>query len=336
MKHIINIIALCTLILFTACDYEAEKEAIPAKSVINVKTLVLEQEQIKEEKTFFGMLSFSKSTSFKAQQSGIITQLNVNPGQFVNKGDVLVVYPPINHQLRINEVKIEQEKLVEDYQRQNELFKVGAVSKVSVQNQKAQLDLSNNRIQQLQRVNTIVAPFNGVITQTNVNLGDEVELGKTLFSLSETNRVKVDFYVTSQDIQSFEVGAKVSALIHDKKVSGRISKKAMQFDEKRKAFLVTATFEDKQITFTGNTVELIVETKSNQSVINVPSKAVKSLGKQHYVYVVEKDTAKLKKVRIGKQTEKFIQILKGLKAEDILIVEGSEKLDDNNPISIVK
>lgn len=332
-KKISVLTSILSLVFVMSCDEEKTKSSKKEDPKVYVESMVLKEESIKETKSSFGTLSYSKATTFVAQQSGVISKLNAIPGQEVKKGEVIVMYPPLDHQLQIDQVKIEYNKVRQDLDRQKQLYEAGAASKVSVQDLKAHLDLQSKAVQQLRRVNIISAPFSGIITQVNANLGEEVGMGVPLFSIAQTTNAKVDFFVTPEDISKIKIGANVSIANNVTPISGRITKKSIQVDPDRKAFLVTATFENSDIQFVGNTVELEVEIGKAMPSIWIPIDAFRKQGKSNYAFVIENGKAVKRNIVIGSRNETNAQVRDGLKEDDLLVTAGLDKLEDGTLIT---
>lgn len=332
-KKIGILTSILSVAFVMSCDEEKIISSKKEDSKVNVESVVLKEESRKETKAFFGTLSYSRATTFVAQQSGVITKLNAIPGQNVKKGEEIVMYPPLDHQLQIDQVKIEYNKVRQDLDRQKQLFEAGAVSKVSVLELKAHLDLQSKTVQQLKRVNIVSAPFSGVITQVNTDLGEEVSIGVPLFSIAQTSDAKVDFFVTPEDISKIKIGASVSIAKNGTPISGRITKKSIQVDPNRKAFLVTATFENSDMKFVGNTVELEVEIAKATPSIWIPIDGFRNQGKSNYAFVIENEKAVKRNIVIGSRNETNVQVLNGLKEGNRLVTAGLDKLEDGTLIA---
>ena len=329
MKIIKVYTLLISLLLLVSCDSEKPQKTKAVEKEIVVKTLPLKQVMYKDVKSYFGTLKFSKSTNFVAQQSGIITKLNAVPGQEVKQGELIAIYPPTNHHLQIEQAKIQQQKTQQDYNRQKELFAVGAVTAASLEDYKAQLDLETKTLEQLERVNTITAPFHGVITQVHANVGQEISMDMPIFSMAQAGQLEVDFYVTPKDILDIRLDASVFFDKGDEKIKGTITKKSLQLDERRRAYLVTASFQNNAVVYVGDTIDIMVETGTAVECIWIPIEAFRKQGNSYYVFVLEGDKAIQKRITIGKRNEQQVQVIKGLKEGDQLITAGIDKLKDN-------
>lgn len=331
----INILALIlSLFVLASCGEEKKEEKMEQPKKVTVNTMTLKSESIRESKSFFGTLKFSKSTDFMAQQPGVITKLNVVPGQKVSRGQIIAIFPPMNHQLEVEQAKIQQKKTIQDYNRQKELFEAGAVTKVSVEDLKAQLDIEGKTLSQLQRVNMILAPFNGVITQVHANVGQEIGVDMPIFSMAQTNKMEVDFYVTPKDISDISLKSPVYFFRDGNRIDGKITKKSIQLDERRKGYLITSTFDNNDVLFVGNTVDVMVETGQARESVRIPLDAFRKQRKQHYVFVVENGRAIRREIVLGNRNEEYALVSKGLNNGEELVVAGMDKLKENMEVII--
>lgn len=338
MKTLQFFLITVSLGLFFSCgEWETQTETKPETvKPIAVTTTTVESSSTKETKAFYGTLKFSKSTDFVAQQHGILKKMNISPGQKVSRGQVLAVFPPSNHELQVAQTKIQLNKTQQDYKRQKELYKIGAVAKTSLGDLKTQLEIEQKTLEQLQSVNTIRAPFSGTITQVYTSVGQEISMQMPLFSMAQTNTVTVEFYATPEEVPSIHLNATVYLLKDDDKIVGKIAKKAIQIDERRKAFLITANFENSNIDFVGNTVDILVETGANVQSIQTPVDALRKQGHSYYVFVMKDGKAVKQTVNVTKRNEETAQITTGLQSGDQLIVSGIDKLKNNSAVRSIQ
>ncbi len=331
------LITLPLSLLFSCGEWETQTETKPVVvKPIAVTTTTVKSDSVKATKAFYGTLKFSKSTDFIAQQAGILKELSLSPGQKVSQGQVLAVFPPENHELQVAQARIQIDKTKDDYKRQQELYKIGAVAKTSLSDLKAQLEIEEKTLEQLQSVNTIRAPFSGTITQVYTSVGQEVSIQMPLFSMAQTNTVTVEFYAIPEDVSDIQLNAPVYLLRDDQRVAGKISKKAIQIDERRKAFLITASFENSHIRFAGNTVDILVETGTTAESIQIPIDALRKQGSSYYVFLMEEGKALKQTISITGRDEERAQVKAGLQSGDQLIVSGIDKLKNNAAVSSIQ
>jgi len=325
------------ILLLIACDSDEKKtsKAQETKPIV-VKTTAVTVEKKPEIKSFFGTLKFSKSIDFMAQESGIVSKLSVQPGNYIQKGTLIALYPPKGHHLQVQQAAIQKNKSLEDYNRQIQLYNAGAVSKASIDDFKTQLDIDTKTIHQLQEVNTIRAPFSGIITQVHTSVGQEVSMGSPIVSMAQNQNIEVEFYALPDEISKIQISAPVYFTRNSEKVTGKVIKKALTMNPERRAFLVTAAFENSGIEVAGELVDVQMETTSISNHIWIPVQSFRKIGNQHFVYILNENKAKKKSITIGTRNEAYVEVISGLTDKDVLITEGIDKLEDNVVVEVAK
>ena len=80
-------------------------------------------------------------------------------------------------------------------------------------------------------------------------------------------------------------------------------------------------------------VDIILE--EIDSAILVPEQSILTSKDFSYVFVIENDEAKLRKITKGISTDGQTQILEGLSSDDLVVTLGHEKLKDGSKIKLI-
>ena len=75
--------------------------------------------------------------------------------------------------------------------------------------------------------------------------------------------------------------------------------------------------------------------RADSSII-IPKDVILSNRRRKYVYIVEKNTAKIRNLQTGLEDEYNIEILSGLNVNDNLVVKGFETLKEDAKVKIQK
>lgn len=207
-------------------------------------------------------------------------------------------------------------------------------AQMSIDSSLGQLNLNRDQFSDL----ILKAPISGRITKKAVDMGTEASPGQLIAQVSQTNELKIEINLSSEDAYLVETGQKV--IINDKyeaeissinPVADEITRKVkaeIRFDNKDND-LIPGTTVDIEIP---STEEKIEETVFDS--IFIPIKAVNINQIENFVFVAEENKAKKALVEIGKQKGNLIEILSGLKTGDMLIVDGGRILEDGDRIDI--
>ena len=81
-------------------------------------------------------------------------------------------------------------------------------------------------------------------------------------------------------------------------------------------------------------IDIILE-EINDAIL-IPEQAILTAKDYSYVFVVDKDTAKLQKITMGVNNDGNTQILTGINSGDMIVTLGHEKLKDGSKIQIIQ
>lgn len=156
--------------------------------------------------------------------SGTITQILVNIGDRVSKGQVLAVadspeYIKLQEDYQISKNNLEYLEL--EYKRQQTLRAENVNSEKTYQKTKAELNIEKSRYQSLtnqlslvgkgsSRTLHIVAPISGNVAAIPIRMGTNITNGQTLFSLVDNSKIHLDLKIYEKDLPYVHEGQKVS------------------------------------------------------------------------------------------------------------------------------
>ena len=86
----------------------------------------------------------------------------------------------------------------------------------------------------------------------------------------------------------------------------------------------------------GVTADITIEGGDETESITVERKNLVKKGNELYAYVVENEKAVERKVKVGKSSGLFTEILDGLNENDLMIIEGQMFLENNVKVKITK
>ena len=153
-----------------------------------------------------------QNSQLSSQLSALVRSVEVQVGQRVKKGQLLVILECDDYEFRRDQLEAEKKSLLADlqfaryqYQRSRKLLQTKSVSEESHQQLLANLHKLEARLQlleskiQLAKKNIsrcrITAPFDGVITQRLIHAGENVAPGTPLLRLMDTDNLEVEVQV---------------------------------------------------------------------------------------------------------------------------------------------
>ncbi|MGB0756867.1 MAG: efflux RND transporter periplasmic adaptor subunit [Patescibacteria group bacterium] len=198
----------------------------------------------------------------------------------------------------------------------------------SLDTSRGQLSLAQSQANDL----SISAPIDGQIIAKHIEVGGEVGVGTKLFTIAQSDLVKVLIEVTSDEVYQLKVGQKV---VINEEFDGVISQIDPTADSVSRKVGVEIIFNNAQ-------KELIPETFVDVSIplddvvdstITIPLRAVTITQTERFVMVVEDNKAIKREVVIGQIIGADIEVVSGLDSEDILIIEGNKQVSDGQEVT---
>ena len=225
--------ALCLSLFLTACQKnEIEK---PVETTTKIELIQKDLVSVKDgtsvaKSAFTGTLRAVNQSSIQAQVTATATQVNVQVGQSVVKGQILVRLNNQDNAARLAQAQANltatqaQANLAKNMmQRKKRLLDQGFISKVEYEqaNVDYQAQLENvhaqqanvNIAQKAEREGTIYSPISGVITQRQVDAGQTVAAGQTLFEIVDPNQLEIQAKLPSDMQAALKVGQRIEYTI---------------------------------------------------------------------------------------------------------------------------
>ena len=300
----------------------------------------------------------------KPQVSGNIIGIYFKDGQEVRKGQKLYEIDQQQYKAAVeqaianlNVAKANLAKSQQDADRYEDLAKQDAIAKQTLDHQRADLESSKRQVEAAEanvssvRTNlnysVIVAPFNGTIGISQVKVGTSVYAQTLLNSVSTTDPMAVDIAIDQAEIPKFtrffEKGSKAkdsifTAVLPDGSVypyPGSLYLLDRSIDPTTGTLKARLTFPNpKDGLKAGLTTNIRVKHDAGDSTVLVPYKAIVETLGENFVFVVENGHALQHKVFLGTRIGDKIVIRSGLKAGEVVVINGVQKLRDSSVVAV--
>jgi RND family efflux transporter MFP subunit len=305
--------------------------------------------------TYVATIKSRRSSTMQPQVDGNLVKIFVKSGDLVKAGQVLMRIDPLKQMATVESQQgtQQQKKALYDYtkieeERQRKLFEAGVVSRdaydqatQAYQNAKADYEsniaLTDTQKQQLAYYD-IRAPFNGIVGDIPVHLGDYVSPTTSLTTVDENADLEAYIYIPTERATVVRRGLPVEIIDPSGKVlvKSTISFLSPQVDNGLQSILAKAEVP--------RTAELL----RNQQLVNarvtwstspapvVPVLAVSLVGGQTFVYLAAPKgdgyIAHQVPVTLGETVGNTYPVLGGLKPGDKVITSGLQFLQEGAPV----
>jgi RND family efflux transporter MFP subunit len=305
--------------------------------------------------TYVATIKSRRSSTMQPQVSGNLTKIFVKSGDPVKAGQVLMRIDPLKQAATVESQQgtEAQKKAVYDYDkieldRQRQLFEAGVVSRDAFDQatqayQNAKGDYESNRAltgTQKEQLGyyEIRAPFNGVVGDIPVHVGDYVSPTTILTTVDENADLEAYIYVPTERAGQIRKGLPVEILdtAGNTLAKSTISFLSPQVDNGLQSILAKAEIpRTAQILRNQQLVKARV-TWSTAPAPVIPILAVSLVGGQSFVFVAAQHgsgyTAHQVPVTLGETVGNTYPVLAGLKAGDKVITSGLQFLQEGAPV----
>jgi RND family efflux transporter MFP subunit len=303
-----------------------------------------------------GSLQGFQQAPLAARSAGYVKRWTRDIGSHVAKGELLAVIesPEIDQQLSQAEAARQQTAASlglakSTVERWEALRKKDVVSQQELDERRsgqtqavanlAAADANVQRLRQLQGFTRITAPFDGVITRRNVDVGDLIDSsGKTLFVLTQMDPLRVYVNVPQSYAQLVRAGQKVvvtQSELRGQSFSGEVARTAASIDPTTRTMQVEIALPNKNGTLLpGAYVQVELPLAGNRMLV-VPTNVLLFRGEGTRVAVVDSaNRVHLKPVTLGRNLGESIEVVDGVAAGERLVVNPSDSLGEGETVAI--
>ena len=330
------------------------------QSEVFVKVAVPQSGKAGQSLTLPGTLQGFVQSPIAARASGYLRRWHKDIGSRVEKGDLLAELeaPEIDQQLSQAIAAREQtasslalakstlarwEALrAKDAVSQQELDERRSASAQAAANLAA-ADANVERLRQLEGFKRVIAPFSGVITRRNVDVGDLIDAGggagRAMFLLTQTDPLRVYINVPQSSAQLVKRGQKASVTqteLAGKTFEGEVVRTSGSIDAATRTMQVEITLPNKDgVLMPGAYVQVSLPlTTSTTLAIPTNSLIIGSQGVRVAV-VGENGLVTIRSVKIGRNYGQTVEALSGVTVADRLILNPSDSLTDGDKVTVV-
>jgi RND family efflux transporter MFP subunit len=340
-----------------ALKVETNEEAVPNVSVIHPKLGAPQQEIVLP-----GNMQPFQDSPIYARTNGYLRKWYVDIGGHVKSGELLaeIETPEVDQQLDqaradLNTAEANYGLAQTTAARYQDLAKSDAVSKQDVDNaagdfaaKKAMLASAQSnvrRLEQMQSFEKIYAPFAGVITARNTDVGHLINSGAgapatELFHIAATQTLRVFINVPQADSQAAKPGLVADLTMPEfpgKTFKGKLARTADSIDPATRTLLVEVDVDNANgelLPGAYTEVHLKVPTGVPSLILPVTTLIFRSQGMQ-VATVQEGKRATLTNVVIGRDMGTEVEVVSGLTANDSVIVSPPDSLISGETVRVV-
>jgi RND family efflux transporter MFP subunit len=348
-----------------AATAKEEKTAVP-----DVRVATLQPSGATTSVTLPATTAAFEAANIFARTSGYVERRYVDIGDKVKAGQLLaeITAPELDHQIAQAQATLTQDQAtLQQSQASKELAEVtnardsnlvkqgwltqqqGDNDRLSLRSQQAAVGVAQSNIaaqeaqirvlQQEKSYQRVVAPFDGVITQRNIDNGSLVSSGSTfMFTLMHPDVIRTQVFVPQDE--AYGVAPGVDAVIRVPEIPGRtfpgkVTRIATALQPGSRTLLTEIDVPNPDGALNPGiycTVELLIPQKTPS--LTIPADAVVFNQNGLHVDVVENGTVHEHKISIARDFGTSVEVHEGVKAGDRVVLNPSVDLADGAKVAV--
>lgn len=339
------------------CQHSAApaRPAAAGMQAMPVQTVVVALQPVPQSSEYVATIKSRRSATMQPQVAGRLTEIMVHSGDLVHAGQPLMTIDSLQQQATVNAQRAteQQKKAVYEYDtlqynRQKKLYDEGIVSLDAYQQAQQALDnskadyesaaASRKTAEEQLAYYTIRAPYDGIVGDIPVHVGDYASTSTMLTTVDENKDLEAYVYVPTERVSQLRPGLEVDLLDTNDKLleKSKIDFISPQVDSSLQGILVKAP------------VHIAPEKLRNQQLVKarvvwstaptavVPVLAVTRLGGQPFVFLAREQDghyiATQVSITLGDTVGNSYAVTSGLSAGDRVITSSTQFLVNGMPV----
>lgn len=335
---LIHFVPLLAVALLASCAGQGTSDQTDSETSQkkNVRVETVQMVPVDQISTFTASVEANQVNNIAPATGGRIRDIFVDVSSTVRRGEAVATMDDA----RFAQQQTQVATLRRDFERYEELFAVGGISRQQLDQARTQLEVAETALKNLEENTTLVSPVSGVVTARNYDPGD-VAMQLPILTIENINPVKVMVNVSetywSRVVKGMPVEVQADAL-GSETFSGKVSIIYPTIDPVSHTFPVEITVPNADLRLRPG---MFARVKMNFGTRERPLLSDKAVLKQvgsndRYVFVVKDGVAFYTLVQLGVRINDKYEIVSGLNDGDRVIVEGNRGLVDGTEVEVVE
>jgi membrane fusion protein (multidrug efflux system) len=347
-------ITLLAFLLLSCSDSENQqsKKIIQTEKNTNVKVVNPQQRSFTSTLQIIGNALPNKQVNIHAMEGGFLSELKKDIGDKVQKGDVLAVLnnPELTRELEIN--KVAKQVAEANYLRFKkviaktpELTTLQEFEKVEATYlmANAKYKATTNRDSLL----SIRAPFSGMITTRNVELGALIQSGinntnaAPLFEIMDMEIIRLTIALPETEVDNISKGMQAEISFKElpgEQFSAQVSRMANAIDNRNKTMKVQLDIPNRNGKIkAGMYANVAIQLQSTGDKISLPNEVLIAIKSEFFILQVKDGIVKRTLIKKGLSNTHFFEVLSNeINETSKVIVEGKAMVKEGMKVKAIK
>jgi len=308
---------------------------------VNVEAVPARAGDVVVEAEVVGTLLANESVVLRPEITGRVDRIQFTEGQTVKKGTVLVTldagdlraqFTQSEAAARLARLNFERIQSLRAKQLVSQQAYDEAFSRLAEAEAKEKLDRAR-----LEKA-VLRAPFTGMLGVRRVSPGDYVAPGQDIVNLESIDPMKLEIRLPETYARDLAPGKAVRVRVDafpGETYTGEIYVIDPRVDTTTRSLLLRARIPNKENKLRpGMFAAAVVELTRREQAVLVPEQALVPSGQEQFVFRVVDGKATRTKVTVGVRRKGEVEILVGVRPEELVVTAGQQKLRDGRAVSV--
>lgn len=335
LKRLTGLTPLVVMLLLTACNNKSQVDETPQERV-KVQAMTVNSRMIDQLGTFTGTVEAEIVNNIAPQTPMRIKKVYVEVGDHVRAGQKLAEMDAVN----LNQTRLQMENDKTEFERVDELYKVGGISKSTWDARKLAYDISKSAYENLLENTFLTSPISGLVTKRNYDSGDMYNGSSPIYMVEQIQPVKLMVNVSEVLFTKVKKGMDVEVRLDvfaNETFRGTIKLIHPSIDPDTRTFPVEIQIKNNDERILPGMFARITFNYGSENRVMVPDRAViKQTGAaDRFVYVCQDGTSYYRKVTLGQLIGNEYEVMEGLENGEVVAITSLNRLNNGTEIEIV-
>ena len=205
----------------------------------------------------------------------------------------------------------------------------------------ASADANVKRLEELEKFKTIYAPFDGVITARNTDIGALIGSGasaKELFHIASMNRLRIFVSVPQLYARSAQPDTPADITVQElpgQKFNGRVARTAQSIDPNSRTLLVEIDLDNpKETILPGSFAQVHLKLPTSATTFRLPVNTLIFRSEGLRVATVKDGTVSLLPIALGRDFGSTVEVVSGLTGAESIVVNPPDSLAEGQRVNV--
>lgn len=324
--------------LLADADAERTRELV-------VNAVFLQQSMDSTGLTLPGQIRPFLETPIRARSQGFVKKRMADIGNTVRQGQLLATLDVPEIEQDLARARADLDLAQTNLARVTSVTLAGAVSRQDIDNRRAAVSVAEanlRRFQSVRGLQEVRAPFNGIITTRDVEVGDLISptSAKPLYTLAQIDRLRVYVDVPQTYFQQIKVGMPATVTISEYKnrtLTGTVARTAGSLNNDTRTLLTEVVIPNPGRSIPSG---LYAQVKfaprgASQGAVMLPANALKMTPKGALVVILDENMkVRFQPITLGRDYGNVIEVTSGLTGSERVITNPNDRLQDGMKVRL--